>query len=194
MAVKSELVSRVSKVTRNAEHCHQATMHDSCKFLSWICSTLTETRLRSVAPTGSFRSLSGLTSLSYSPALNGSATPPLEICFTLTEFRTWSLAPECSICSLPGLTSFRPSTNFPSRRRFALCRLALRPSANPLITQSLSHLITSKRAVFTIAEVLITLAVIMAWPFVWVIENERGLSYFLLLLDAEFSCFWKELE
>ena len=59
---------------------------------------LTETRLRSVAPVGSFRSLSGLATLSCSPALNGSSTPP------------------------------------PSRRRFALCRLALRPSANPLIT------------------------------------------------------------
>ncbi len=95
---------------------HKATEPASCKFLSWICSMLTETRLRSVAPAGSFRSLSGLTSLSYSPALNGSATPP------------------------------------PSRRRFALCRLALRPSANPLITQSLSHLITYQRAAFTLAE------------------------------------------
>ena len=55
---------------------HKATEPASCKFLSWICSMLTETRLRSVAPAGSFRSLSGLTSLSYSPALNGSATPP----------------------------------------------------------------------------------------------------------------------
>ena len=69
---------------------HEATEPASCKFLSWICSTLTETRLRSVAPAGSFRSLSGLTSF--------------------------------------------------------------RPSANPLITQSLSHLITSKKAAFTLAE------------------------------------------
>ncbi len=77
---------------------HKAAEPASCKFLSWICSTLTETRLRSVAPAGSFRSLSGLTSF--------------------------------------------------------------RPSANPLITQSLSHLITSQKAAFTLAEVLITLAVI----------------------------------
>ena len=69
---------------------HEATEPASCKFLSWICSTLTETRLRSVAPAGSFRSLSGLTSF--------------------------------------------------------------RPSANPLITQSLSHLITSQKAAFTLAE------------------------------------------
>ncbi len=77
---------------------HEVAEPASCKFLSWICSTLTETRLRSVAPAGSFRSLSGLTSF--------------------------------------------------------------RPSANPLITQSLSHLITSQKAAFTLAEVLITLAVI----------------------------------
>ena len=69
---------------------HKAAEPASGKFLSWICSTLTETRLRSVAPAGSFRSLSGLTSF--------------------------------------------------------------RPSANPLITQSLSHLITSKKAAFTLAE------------------------------------------
>ncbi len=47
----------------------------------------------------SISSLSGLVSLSCSPALNGSATPP------------------------------------PTRRRFALCWLALRPSANPLNPQ-----------------------------------------------------------
>ena len=95
---KVSKVSVVSNVTSNAATSHEAAEPKKCKFLSWICSTLTETRLRSVAPAGSFRSLSGLTSF--------------------------------------------------------------RPSANPLITQSLSHLITSKAAAFTLAEVLITLAVI----------------------------------
>ena len=160
MAVKSELVSRVSKVTRNAEHCHQATMHDSCKFLSWICSTLTETRLRSVAPAGSFRSLSGLTS--FRPSANPLITQSLshlitsqKAAFTLAEGRlAWQTKSAFTHRETAKEVRSTIIYNVPRHK-------ATEPkTCNHSITQSLNHLVTSKKAAFTLAEVLITLAII----------------------------------
>ena len=50
MAVKSELVSRVSKVTRNAEHCHKATEPALCKSLVPYCPVLDLLHARRVSP------------------------------------------------------------------------------------------------------------------------------------------------